>query len=71
MKIKGVDILENTPGGDYLSQCHLGEKLGKVEEKKGENAREKERKGKKMKESGKKRRKGEVKGENKCKIGLN
>ncbi len=36
-------ILENTPppwGGGNISQCHLGEKIGKGEEKKGENVKE-------------------------------
>ncbi len=51
-----VYTLENPtpPWGENISQCHLGEKMCKVEEKKRENVKEKER--------GKKKRKGEVKG---------
>jgi hypothetical protein len=59
--------LENI--GKNISRCHFGEKVRKVEEKKGENVKEKRRKGKELKEMGKKKRKGEVKGEIKCIIG--
>jgi hypothetical protein len=38
--------LENTPpgGGGNIGRCHLGEKICKGEEKKGENVKEKGRK---------------------------
>jgi hypothetical protein len=53
----GVYILETPPwplGGD-ISQCHLGEKIGKVEEKKVENVKEKGRNGKENEKRGSKR----------------
>jgi hypothetical protein len=53
-------ILENIPPGGDISQCLLGEKICKGEEKKGENVKEKEEKGKKG-GKGEKMRKGEVK----------
>ncbi len=39
--------MENPPGGGgNISQCHLGEKIWKEQEKKAENVEEKGRKGK-------------------------
>jgi hypothetical protein len=57
MKIAGAYILENTPSpwGWNISRCHLGEKIRKGEEKKGENAKEKGRKGKANEKRGNKR----------------
>ncbi len=49
-------------GGGNISRCHLGEKIWKGEEKKGENVKEKGIKGKEKGRKGKKMRKGEVKG---------
>ncbi len=48
-------------GGENISRCNLGEKIGKAKEKKRENVKDKGRKGKKE-ERGKKMRKGEVNG---------
>ncbi len=50
-----------------ISWCHLGEKIWKEEEERGENGRQKARKGKK-KEKRRKQEKIEIKGWNKCKI---
>jgi hypothetical protein len=45
--LSGVYILENTsPLGGNISRCHLGEKIWKGKEKKGENMKEKGGKGK-------------------------
>ncbi len=60
--ISGAYILENTfsPwGGGNISRGHLGEKIWKSEEKKGENVKEKRRKGK---EKGRKGKENEKKG---------
>ncbi len=60
----GVYILENTPpppGGKNISRCHLGEKILKGEEKKGENVKEKGRKGKEKGRKGKENEKRESK----------
>jgi hypothetical protein len=52
----GVYILENTPppGGGNISRCHLGGKIWRGEEKKGENVKEKGRQGKENEKRGKK-----------------
>jgi hypothetical protein len=59
---RGLYFGKYPPGGGNIGRCHLGEKIWKDEEKKGENVKEKGRKREKMKERGKKMRKGEVKG---------
>jgi hypothetical protein len=48
------------PGGRDISYCHLGEKMRKGEEKKGEYVKEKEERGKEKKERGEKKKKWEL-----------
>ncbi len=57
----GAYILENnlSPQRGNISQCHLGEKIQKGQEKKGENVKEKGIKGK---EKGGKRKENEKRG---------
>jgi hypothetical protein len=50
------------PGGGNIGRCHLGEKIWKGKEKKGENVKEKGRKRKEKKRKGKENEKREVKG---------
>jgi hypothetical protein len=55
----GVYILENTPpppGGKHIGRCHLGEKIWKGKEKKGENVKEKRGKCKRKKRKEKERK---------------
>jgi hypothetical protein len=68
---KGLYIGKYTPRREGINRrCHLGRKYEKWK-RRGENVKEEGRKRKEKVIKGKEKRKGEVKGSNKCKIGMN